>query len=330
MRAPVPPAVPLLTQRLARTAFLGMLAWVGLLFAPLATEPGAAQEAGHLVLLAPLALVPLYLGASVPASFGAPRRSLVVASWALPVGALGAALSLLVPAGAGAGALAGLWVAATLAVAAWAGLEARDRWRSGGLDAAEAALAVGWVTLVGGAVWLGIARSGLGTEYGQLVELLTAAHFHYGGALAVVWTGLLGRTLGPRLRPLLPPLAAGLVVGFWGVAVGIAIGGVPGGGSVVETAGVLLLAASAIGVGVLGVVRAGAFESRATGGMVAVSGGALALAMGLALWFHLGPRLGLEAPGVAWMVERHGWLNAFGFGLWGALGFRRLRPRPRG
>ena len=73
----------------------------------------------------------------------------------------------------------------------------------------------------------------------------------------------------------------------------------------------------------------GLSEVAKTGGlMVAVSGGALALAMGLALWFHLGPRLG-GGPGVGWMVEHHGWLNAVGFALWGALGWRRLKPRPR-
>ena len=63
--------------------------------------------------------------------------------------------------------------------------------------------------------------------------------------------------------------------------------------------------------------------------MVAVSGGALALAMVLAGWFQFGDRLGLAPPDIAWMTARHGWRNAFGFGLWGALGWRRVRPQAR-
>jgi len=56
----------------------------------------------------------------------------------------------------------------------------------------------------------------------------------------------------------------------------------------------------------------------------------LALALGLAVWFHVGTRLGLDAPGFDWMANRHGSLVAFGFGLWGAIGWRRVRPRGKG
>jgi hypothetical protein len=319
--------VPALSHRLARLAFAGMVGWLALLFLPLATAPGAAEEAGHLLLLAPLVLVPLFLVASAPATFGPAPRSLDVASWLLLPGTLGAAGSLLVPAGALAGLLAVPWLLASGAVAVWAVRGGLRRWREGRLDAAEAALTMGWATLPGGAVWLVLARSDVATGYGPLVGLLTAAHFHYAGGLVLVWTGLLGRTLGAPLRPLYRMLIVGLVVGFWGVAVGIALGRGPAGGSLVETVSVVVLAASAIGAGGLGLVRAGRIQDRMAGLMIAVSGGVLILAMGFALWFHLGARLGADAPDVAQMVSRHGWLNAF-FGLWGALGWRRLRPRP--
>lgn len=327
--APRRPPVPALSHRLARIALAGMIGWIALLFLPLATEPGPAEDAGHLVLLAPLVLVPLYLTGSVPATFGPAPRALSVASWMVLPGALGAAASLLLPIGPLAGAAAVPWALAAGAVAVWALLDGLRQWRDGTLDAAEAALALGWAALPGGAVWLFLARSGIETGYGTLVELLTAAHFHYAGALVPVWAGLLGRTLGPALLPVHRALTVGLIGGFWGVAVGIALSRGPVGGSLVETVSVIVLAASVIGLGVLGLIRAGRIESRATGLMIAVSGGSLVLALGLALWFHLGWRLGLDAPGFGWMVERHGWLVAFGFALWGGLGWRRLRPRPR-
>ena len=187
-------------------------------------------------------------------------------------------------------------------------------------------LAVGWATLPGGAVWWALARAGVETGYGEFVGVLTAAHFHFAGTFAAVWAGLLGRALG-RSRPF-AALAVALVAGFWGVALGIAWGQGPSNGSGVETAGVVLLAVAAAALGVTGLVRAGRVESRATGLMLAVSGGSLVLAMGLALWYHVGARVGVPSPDMGWMVERHGWLNAFGFGLWGALGWRRLKPRP--
>ncbi len=83
--------MPALSHRLARLALAGMAGWLALLFLPLATDPGPAEEVGHLLLMAPLVLVPLYLVASVPASFGPAPRALDVASWLLLPGALGAA-----------------------------------------------------------------------------------------------------------------------------------------------------------------------------------------------------------------------------------------------
>ncbi len=319
--------MPAFDLRLTRVAFVGMVTWLALLFVPLAVEAGPAQDAAHLVVLAPLVLVPMFVQASVPGGFGAAPRLLDLGSWLLLPGSLSAAASLLVPVGPLGGVLAGVWgiSAAALALAALA--EAARQWRAGTLSMPEAILTVGWLTLPCGAVWLVLARSGAETGYAGLIELLTAAHFHYAGALAAVWAALLGRVVAPSLRRLWQGLAGGLAVGFWGVAVGIALSRTPAGGSAIETAGVVLLAASAIGLGGLALWEARRFEDRTAGILVAISGGALVMAMGLALWFHLGGRVG-AGPDIAWMVERHGALIAYGFALWGALGWRRLRPRP--
>ncbi len=317
--------MPALSLRLSRIALGGMVAWIGLLFVRLGTAPGPAEEALHLVLLAPLVLVPLFLDASLGAAFGPAPRVLTAASWALIPGMAGAAASAAVPTGPLAGALAAAWLIPTGLVALWALGELLARWRGQSLRAAEAALAVGWAMLPGGAVWLVLARSGLDTGYGELVGVLTAAHFHYAGAFVAIWAGLLGRMLTPSRW--FAALGVALVAGFWGVAVGIAWGRGPVGGSAVETAGVVLLASAAIALGAVGVARAGRVEDRTAGLMLAVSGGSLVLAMGLALWFHVGARLGTRPPDFGWMVSRHGALNAYGFGLWGALGWRRLRPR---
>ena len=319
--------MPALSRLLSRITFAGMVGWIALLFVPLGVAPGPAQEAMHLVLLAPLVLTPMFLDASLGAAFGPVPRVLSAAGWALLPGMAGAAASVTVPTGVTAGALAAVWLLPTGLLALWALARAVRQWRGGGLGAAEAIGAVGWVMLPGGAVWLVLARGGVETGYGELVGILTAAHFHYAGAFVAIWAGLLGRTLEPSRW--FAALAAALVVGFWAVVVGIVLSRGPLGGSWVETAGVVLLAAAAVALGAVGVVRAGRFEDRAAGLMVAVSGGALVLAMALALYFHVGARLGMRPPDFGWMVSRHGALNAYGFGLWGALGWRRLRPRAR-
>ena len=326
-RASAPAPMPALSLRLSRIALAGMVAWIALLFVPLGVAAGPAQEAMHLVLLAPLVLAPMFLDASLGAAFGTPPRVLTAASWALVPGMAGAAASVVAPTGGVAGALAAVWLVPTGLLALWALDRGLRQWRAGGLDAAEALGAAGWAMLPGGAVWLVLARGGVETGYGELVGVLTAAHFHYAGAFVAIWAGLLGRTLEPGRG--FAALAAALVAGFWGVVVGIVLSRGPLGGSWVETAGVVVLAAAAAALGVVGVVRAGRFPDRKAGLMVAVSGGSLVLAMALALYFHVGARLGLRPPDFGWMVSRHGALNAYGFGLWGALGWRRLRPRAR-
>lgn len=309
-----------------------MAVWLGLLFVPLATGGGPTEEAAHLVLLAPLGLVPLLLDAALPFSFaGRPSPLLTAASLGLFPSALSAAAAFVLPVGPIAGALVAPWGLVTAVLAAWALHRASELWRGGGLDASEALVTAAFVALPGGAVWLAFSRTGVDPgPYGDLVVLLTAAHFHYAAFATPLWAGLLGRTLpdGP-LRRVHAVLGAGLVVGFWLVAIGIAASRGPAGDAIVEAVGVLVLTLSAIGTGGLGLVAAPRLGDRTAGLMVAVSGGALVLAMGLALWFHLGPRLGVESPNIVSMLARHGWLNAVGFGIWGALGWRRLKPRLR-
>lgn len=327
--------MPALSRRLSWSAFVGLVVWAALLVAPLQTGSGLEELTAYLVLLAPLVLVPLFLDAAIPASFSADvPRLLTVVSWALLPGAVAAAAAFLVPVGTASGALAVPWLVATSALALWAVRQAWSRLRDRRLGPSEAVLHVGLAALPGGAAWLLFARAGIDPGlYGSLVVLLTAAHFHYGAFAAPVWSGLLGRVLvdrPPPLRRLNAVLGVGLVVGFWLVAAGITAGGRPAGGSAAETAGAVVLTLSAVGTGLLGLSVAPSFGDRWAGVMVAVSGGALALAMGLALWSNLGARLVDGAPDVAWMVPRHGWLVAVGFGLWGGLGWRRLRPRPAG
>ena len=325
------PLAPMPAHRFSIAALIGLAAWVALLFAPLGTDGGAAAElAARLLLLAILATVPLLLDA-VADPLGRDAAPLRWASRAVGAAGLLAAVSFLLPAGPQAGALTLPWLGATALVGAEGLRRAWAQWRARRWIPEEALLAVGLAALPGGAVWLALSRTGLDPgPYGAFVVLLTAVHFHYATFVAPVWGGLLGRVLRarmPRAMGAFTAAAAALVVGTPLTAVGIAVSRTPAGGTPVEAAGVLGVTLGAIGLGALGLVVAGRLDGLWGRLFVGVSGGALALAMGLALWFHAGGALGVAAPDAVWMVPRHGWLNAVGFGLWGALGWRRLRPR---
>ena len=304
--------MPALSRRLSQSALAGLAVWAGLLFVPLSGRAGADLGA-HLALLGPLVLVPLYLDAALPTSF-APRADplLGAASWLILPGALAAAASFVVQSGTLAAALLAPWGVAAVLVAGWGLRVAGRRLRAGTLDAPEAALAVGLVALGGGAVALATAAPD-----GPLT-LALAGHAAFAVA---VWGALLGRTLAGRGGGLRQTHAAAVV----GLAVGLGLfsaGAVAGPGSAVGAAGTAVACASAVALGGLGLAVGPALDDRAGGLMVAASGGALAITGALALWTALGPGAGYAGP------SRYGWLFAVGFGLWGALGWRRFRPRP--
>ena len=320
---------PFVSRRLTRSAFLGVLVWMGLLFVPLSIGAGPMALGAHLLLLAPLVLVPLFLDAAASAR---PSRFVGWASYGLAPAALAFASSFLLPTGSVAALLVVPWAVVTGLIA----LDALGRvwalWTERRWDAAEVVLAAGFGMLPGGAVWALLSRAGIDPgPYGELVVLLTAVHFHYAAFVAQVWAGLLGRFVaeaGPVWRRVYAAFGMGVVVGTPLVAIGIAVSRGPAGGAPIETVGVVLLTVSAIGLGALGLAMAPRVDDRWAGVMLAVSSGSLVAAMGLALWFNVGGRFGLASPDILWMLPRHGWLNAIGFGLWGALGWRRIRPLP--
>ncbi|MEL6616277.1 MAG: YndJ family transporter [Bacteroidota bacterium] len=317
--------------RFARSALAGMIVWSVLLFVPLAAGEGVFDLVARLVLLAVLVVVPLLLEAASDV-WGRDALPMRLASRASLAAGLLAAASFLAPTGPRGGAIALGWAVFSVLVA-WEGarrlwaMRQRRLWRT-----EEVSLALGMVALPGGAAWLVMARAGIDPgPYGDLIVLLTAIHFHYAAVVVPMWAGYLGRALRerwPGAHRAYSVLVAASIAGTPLVALGIALSKTPAGGTAAETLGVLLLCTGAVGLGGLAVIVASRLDQRWNQMMIGVSGASLILGMGLALWFHLGDPLGIGAPDVAWMVPRHGWVNGVGFALWGALGWRRLRPRP--
>ncbi|RCG25002.1 hypothetical protein DQ384_32120 [Sphaerisporangium album] len=246
---------------------------------------------------------------------GVPRA--VRAAWL--AGAVPGAVSLWLPRGPVAVALAVLYALATAAPALHAAARlARRRC----LAPREVAVLTALVTPAVAGLSLVWERAGhplLGFK--PAILALTVAHFHYAGFAAALTAGLVCRATGDRVASKAAALAvpggtllvlAGYFIGDWA-----------------ELAGAVALTA---GMWLVGLLTWTDVRRRApdplTRGLLAVSAAVLAATMALALSWALGEATGLPHPSIEWMAATHGVCNAAGFALCGLAAWRRLRPRP--
>jgi YndJ-like protein len=262
--------------------------------------------AKSLVVAGMLIVVPFGLGLLADPAAAAAQRV-----W--PLGAAAGALSLWLPRGAVAAALATGYAAAAAVLFAYALSRAS---RPGRKRPAELAVLT---ALAGPAVAAGALvaeRAGyplFGFE--PAVLALTVAHFHFAGFAAALVAGLLTRVSPGRAAD-----AAALTVptGTLLVLVGYFTA------EAVELAGALVLTAGMWIVGWLTwrYARRTALD-RLTAALLTCSAAVLAASMVLAVSWALGEATGLPHPSLAWMAAAHGVANALGFALCAMVGWRR-------
>lgn len=263
---------------------------------------------GLIVMLGMLVIVPMGLRL-----VGDPLLDPVRRLW--PLFAVPGAVSLWLPRGDAATALALCYALGTLALAAHAPLRlARTRT----VRPAEAAVLTALVTPSVAALALVAERSGHELfGFGLGILALTVPHFHFAGFAAALVAGLVCRAqdgAGGRFAALSVPLGtllvlAGYFVGDWAELAG----------AVVLTAGmwtVALLTWRAVHV---------SGRDRATRTLLTVSAAVLVVTMVLALSWALGEATGLPHPTLTWMAATHGIGNALGFALCALLALRRLQ-----
>ncbi|MFJ2114952.1 MULTISPECIES: YndJ family protein [unclassified Streptomyces] len=270
-----------------------------------------------IVMLGMLVIVPLGLrlletpGSTTARAPGCPRA--LRRLWPVPA-ALGA-VSLWLPRGPAAAALACCYALAALALA----LHAPARLaRTRSAAPAEIAALTALVTPAIAATALVAERLGhplLGFDLPVLT--LTVAHFHFAGFAAALVAGLVCRAApGPagRFAALSVPLGtllvlAGYFVDDW-----------------TELAGAVVLTAGMWTVSLLTwrEIRPRG-PDRPTRALLGVSAGVLVATMLLALCWALGEATGLPHPTLAWMAATHGLGNALGFALCSVLSWRRLK-----
>jgi len=150
------------------------------------------------------------------------------------------------------------------------------------------------------------------------VLALTVAHFHYAGfvaaLVAALVSGLPGSGVAGRLAAWSVPAGIGVVfVGFFTA-------------EAVELAGAVILTAGMWLTGWLSWRVASA--DAVVRVLLRVSALVLVATMLLALSWAVGEATGLPYPSLSWMAATHGLANAFGFGLCAVFAWRRLKGRP--
>ena len=154
----------------------------------------------------------------------------------------------------------------------------------------------------------------------DLIVLMTAVHFHYAGFALPVLAGLAARALG---GPAAGAACLGAVAGVPLVAVGITDAQlVPGScrPRLLELVASGITAASGVLVGLLQIRLAGRAGSPILArALLAVSGLALLVPMGLAWLYALGSFEGVARIEIATMLRYHGAVNALGFAVPGLL-----------
>ena len=308
--------------------WIGAIAWLAFVVSARTSPEGPAWA---LVLLTFAALVVVPLALDLVAERRDSGKTARAMTWAktlqLPAAAL-LALSCGLKPGLVALGLAVPWAAVTALLAAVGfGRMLRDAW-SRPID--RLSTDVGLIYFLIGGVWTMADRGGLRPlRLDPEIVALTAVHFHYAGMLLPIFAGLVLRQM-PESR-FASRAVVGVALSIPAVAFGITASQLSWSPAIEAAAGTAL-ALSAIAIAILQIRHAlDAIDAPMIGRiLLGVSGVALFFAMLLGAAYAI---RGFAAPlpwlGLPQMRAIHGTLNAIGFGVCGALGWRSMgNPDP--
>lgn len=276
----------------------------------------------RLLLFAILVIVPLVLTiVETKDRQGRRFKSYVLAISLYPVGALMAFASFFFPPGIVAGILSLGWLLWTVVVFVY-GL---SRLMVRGLSyLEETSIDVGLMYLLLGGGWFSLSQFGIDVmNFGALIILLTAIHFHYSAFITPIFLGLLGRVLrtNGQSQKMYQFAAIGVMVSPIGVAIGITYS------RFIEFVFVVIFVACLWVYTYLVLVHLRKITNKAA--FLLISGSAIILifTMFLAFLYGLGRLLRVDFILIPDMVTLHGIGNAFGFVFVGVLGWLLLFPK---
>lgn len=303
-----------------RSAVGGVVVWLITLL--VTTSDSAQAELIHKVLFwAVLVIVPLGLSVVAPVDQkGLSLYKLVV--FAQPVAALITVVSFFFEKGVLSAALSSAWLVLNVLVALFGLVRLTSR---GFHRIEELSIDAGLLYLPVAGAWLVIYRLGIQPfDYGEMIILLTAVHFHFAGFATPIIAGMSGRVLARRNYPrraftavvlavvaAMPLVAAGITFSPW---IGFA-------GALLLTVGLVLLAVLTVGW-----IRP---SLNSTGWQALLSMGAISTcaAMVLACLYAYSVATRTLILDIPTMAMTHGLLNAFGFVTCSLFAWSQIAPQ---
>ncbi|MCK0472270.1 YndJ family protein [Halalkalibacter sp. APA_J-10(15)] len=189
----------------------------------------------------------------------------------------------------------------------------------------EMSIDIGLMYLLLGGGWFTLSQFGIDVmNFGSLIILLTAIHFHYSAFVTPIFLGLLGRVLRENeYMPITYRLATiGVMISPIGVAVGITYS------RLVEFTFVVLFVLCLWMYTLLVIKYVRKKQAHLVGYLlISLSGLILLFTMFLAFYYGLGRLLRVDLILIPDMVTLHGIGNAFGFVLIGVLGWLIILPK---
>ena len=272
-----------------------------------------------LLFVAPLVVVPLGLALGEKTEGKSSRLLIIISRTELPAALIALASFLYTSEGVIPALLTLPWLVETVLIAVH-GLQ-RFRTRSR-FSLHCSAMDLGMIYILVGGIWLTISRAGITPmNFAPVIVLLTAVHFHYAGFTAAIIAGVTGERIlseQKNVRRLYEVALWLVMLNPLLIAIGITFS------PIIE---VLCSALLVIGLGMLAGLILGAvvkrLSSRISQILIGISALSLFITMTFAFLYAWGAWTGDWIVHIPGMVEIHGALNVFGFGVCGMIGWER-------
>ncbi|MDP4553444.1 YndJ family protein [Alkalihalobacillus macyae] len=297
------------------SSFAGLFLWVLFVVAKLITTPiDTLQYVMMLLLFAYLVLVPLTLNL-VPQKNAFYRYGTRLQ----PFAAVCAGISFFFEQGLIAVLFAVPWLITTILIALYGFTRVIQEWKKSRIFDVLIQLGLMYISI--GGVWLVLHRSGIQIlNFSDVIVLLTSIHFHYAAFITPISMAFIGRMLvgtAPVLKPWFKLIAFFVIIGPPFIAAGITFGDTM---PVLEFASVVEFVTPLVVFSILCLVYLIPKLDYAVKMLLSISFVSLLFSMSSAMIYGFAHINDTVILGIPLMVFFHGFVNTFGFSLFGLLG----------
>ncbi len=303
------------------SSFAGLFLWVAFVVTKLLTTPiDTLQYVMMLLMFAYLVLVPLTLNL-------VPQRKNSFYRYAtciqLPSAVL-AGVSFFIAQGMLAVLLAVPWFLTTILIALYGFSRLLQTWKKSTIF--EVLIQLGLMYISIGGLWLILHRSGIQIlHFSDVIVLLTSIHFHYAAFITPITMAFIGKMLlkkAPSIQPLFKTIAIFVLFGPPFIAVGITLSdSLP----VLEFISVIEFVTPLIVFSILCLVYLVPTLDYSIQMLLSISFSSLLFSMSSAMIYGFAHVNETVILGIPLMVFFHGFVNTFGFSLFGLLGVTAMQ-----